>query len=254
MGLIFHLIHTDDVFTVGFMNRYDGLDEMIVATARVFAKSLKSKKALRLLDIEDIEQELICKALLCSQRFDESKGNFEHYLRKALSRCSVSLLRFHSRKRRGNFSDFREYEDEIFGRNDSTIDINCLMNRLPNKYRKLCELLKMHNISEASKIIGCSRMVLYRDLKCISALANHRINPKIRFFIDKGGNMNHKISAAKNISVLETLSAKEISALYVSDLMDLNDQITNLSSQVKEMRQKLDDGLNLRFAEAVKTV
>lgn len=246
MGLIFHLIHTDHVFTVGFMNRYDGLDEMTVTIARVFAKRLKSKDVLRFLDIEDIEQELICKALMCLQTFDESKGNFEHYLRKVLSRYSISLLRFYSREKRGIFSEFTDYEDAMFGRNDSAIDINCLMNRLPNKYRKLCELLKMHNISEAAKIIGCSRMVLYRDLRCIAVLANHSINSEIRFFIGKGASM-------KNISVLETLSAKEISALDTVDLMDLNDQITNLNSQVKEMKQKLDDGLNLRFAETVKS-
>jgi hypothetical protein len=55
-----------------------------------------------------------------------------------------------------------------------------------------------------------------------------------------------------NLAVLETLSAKEISALDVHDLMDLHDQITKLTSHAKELKEKLDDGLSLRFSESVK--
>jgi uncharacterized protein (UPF0305 family) len=55
----------------------------------------------------------------------------------------------------------------------------------------------------------------------------------------------------KNLSVLETLSAKEISELATYDLMDLSDQITKLCSHAKELKEKLDDALNLRFSESV---
>lgn len=226
-------------------NRYDGLNEAIISNVRACAKRLKNKEALRFLDIEDIEQELMCEVLLCLQTFDESKGIFEHFLRKVLARRSVTLLQFHSYARRGSFINFREYDDDIFGINDDSIELNCLMNRLPNKYKTLCESLRTHTMTETSKIIGCHRMTLYRDLKRIATLANHSISPEILFFIRKGVIMT-------NISVLETLSASEIGKLDVADLMDLNDQITNLNIQVKEMRQKLDDGLNLRFAETVK--
>jgi hypothetical protein len=34
--------------------------------------------------------------------------------------------------------------------------------------------------------------------------------------------------------------------------MDLNDQIVKLTSPAKELKEKLDDALNLRFSEAVK--
>jgi hypothetical protein len=56
----------------------------------------------------------------------------------------------------------------------------------------------------------------------------------------------------KNISILETLSAKEIGALAVEDLLDLSDQVAKLCSHAKELKEKLDDGLNLKFSEAVK--
>jgi endonuclease III len=56
----------------------------------------------------------------------------------------------------------------------------------------------------------------------------------------------------KNLSILETSSAKEISALEVHDLMDLSDQVAKLLNHAKELKEKLEDGLNLRFSEAVK--
>jgi len=89
------------------MNRYEGLDEMIVATVRSCAKRLKNRKILHFLDIEDIEQELMYEALLCLQIFDESKGSFEHYLRKVLFRRSVTILQFYSYAKRGSFIDFK---------------------------------------------------------------------------------------------------------------------------------------------------
>jgi endonuclease III len=56
----------------------------------------------------------------------------------------------------------------------------------------------------------------------------------------------------KNLSILETSSAKEISQLEVYDLMDLSDQITKLTSHAKELKEKLEDAMNLRFSESVK--
>jgi hypothetical protein len=56
----------------------------------------------------------------------------------------------------------------------------------------------------------------------------------------------------KNLSILETSSAKEISALNTYVLMNLSDQVSKLVSHAKELKEKLDDGLNLRFSEAVK--
>jgi hypothetical protein len=56
----------------------------------------------------------------------------------------------------------------------------------------------------------------------------------------------------KNLSILEKSSAKEISELEIFDLMDLSDQVAKLISHTKELKEKLEDGLNLRFAESVK--
>jgi hypothetical protein len=128
------------------------------------------------------------------------------------------------------------------------MDFERLMDYLPSKYKMLCRLLMNHSVAEVARIIGKSRASVYYYLQQISFLVNHPTNPEDQllamFF--SGVNM-------KNLAVLETLNAKEISALEVHDLMDLSDQVAKLVSHAKELKEKLDDGLNLRFSEAVKS-
>jgi len=57
---------------------------------------------------------------------------------------------------------------------------------------------------------------------------------------------------SKNISIIETMNTKELSSLEVFDLADLSDQVAKLLSHAKELKEKLDDALNLRFSETVK--
>jgi DNA-directed RNA polymerase specialized sigma24 family protein len=204
------------------------------------------------MEVEDIEQELMCEVLSCLQKFDEQRGAVEHFIRKILERRSLNLLRDHLRTKCGPFAVFKEYAENDNSRrimiNDAGIELNWLIKSLPNEYKTLCLLLKNHSVAEAAKILGKSRMSLYRALKEISFWANYKLNPRNLFLstINKGGvNM-------KNLSILETSSAKEISSLEVYDLMDLSDQVAKLTSHAKELKEKLEDGLNLRFAEAVK--
>lgn len=55
----------------------------------------------------------------------------------------------------------------------------------------------------------------------------------------------------KNISIIKTMNIKELSSLEVFDLADLSDQVAKLLSHAKELKEKLDDALNLRFSETV---
>ena len=55
----------------------------------------------------------------------------------------------------------------------------------------------------------------------------------------------------RNLSAIETLDVKQLSQLEVYDLADLNEQIAKLVSHTKELKEKLEDALNLRFSETV---
>jgi RNA polymerase sigma-70 factor (ECF subfamily) len=228
------------------------MDERVVLSVRIFAKNLKRTNILRSMEIEDIEQELMCEVLSCLNKFDEKRGDLEHFIRKVLARRSINLLQNFSRTKRGVFLNIKEYsENDNFEKkpmDENLIDLTQLMDYLPSQYKALCKLLANHSIAETSRIVGKTRASLYRDLKRISLLAAGRHDSEdqiLAVFFSSGVNM-------KNLSVLETSDAKEISELDVHDLMDLSDQVAKLISHAKELKEKLDDALHLRFSETVK--
>ena len=51
----------------------------------------------------------------------------------------------------------------------------------------------------------------------------------------------------RNLSAIETLDVKELSKLEVYDLADLNEQVSKLVIHTKELKEKLEDALNLRY-------
>jgi DNA-directed RNA polymerase specialized sigma24 family protein len=227
------------------------MDERIVLNLKIFARNLKRTNMLRSMEIEDIEQELMCGLLSRLNEFDENQGNIEHFIRKILARRAANLLESFSRIKRGPFVNFREYtdtdnsnENEI---QETRLDLWHLIEPMPSKYKMLCKLLVNHSIAEVSQIIGKTRASVYHDLKRIAYFVDRRSNSKNQFFTTWRMGID-----MKNLSILETSSAKEISALEIYDLMDLSDQITKLTSHAKELKEKLEDGLNLRFSEAVK--
>jgi hypothetical protein len=149
---------------------------------------------------------------------------------------------------------FEEFAENLHADRMETIDVEkiiALANLdktlffLSPAQRTLCELLQRHSMQDISEILHVNRATLHARFKVILKLIKRSQNwtrPNVFF---SGGYM-------KNLSILETLSAKEISTLEVYDLMDLSDQIAKLTSHAKELKEKLDDGLNLRFSEAVK--
>lgn len=42
------------------MNRYEGIDKRIVSNVKVYARNLKRNNLFRFMDVEDLEQELMC--------------------------------------------------------------------------------------------------------------------------------------------------------------------------------------------------
>jgi hypothetical protein len=203
------------------------------------------------MELDDIEQELMCEVISSLPRFDEQRGSLEHFIKKILARRAANLLESFLRIKRGPFINFRGYiENDNFDENEickNRTDLHWLMDHLPSKYKLICKLLENYSVAEAARIIDKSRASIYHDLKRISFWANHKSNSKNQTLamLENGVSM-------KNLSVLETLNAKEISQLEVHDLMDLNDQVAKLCSHAKELKEKLEGGLNLKFSEAVK--
>ena len=98
------------------MNKYDGIDKRIVANVKTYARNLKRNTIFRSMELEDIEQELMCAAFSSLDKFDERYGKFEHFIGKVLTRRCATLIETYTRKKRNSIIKFSEYRDE--GRGD----------------------------------------------------------------------------------------------------------------------------------------
>lgn len=162
------------------MNRYEGIDKRIIANVRTYAKILKRKPIFRYMDIDDLEQELMCEAISSLRSFDERHGELRNFIRKVLSRRCVNLTKTYAcRKRNPNASSLEsgkqiEATDEIFDNYldicEKRIEVSQLINELSIKYRLVYKLLQNHSIAEATKILGVSRSAVFRSLKKITYL------------------------------------------------------------------------------------
>ncbi|MBR1734170.1 MAG: sigma-70 family RNA polymerase sigma factor, partial [Alphaproteobacteria bacterium] len=109
------------------MNRYDGIDKRIVLNVKMYAKNLKRRSIFRSMDLEDLEQELMCRILSCIGKFDEGCGKLEHFIRKILKRRCATLIETYMRKKRDSIVRLSEYSDEIHG--DSFIEFRELIEK-----------------------------------------------------------------------------------------------------------------------------
>lgn len=241
------------------MNRYEGIDKRIIANVRMYAKILKRKPIFRSMDLEDLEQELMCEAISSLRSFDERRGELGNFIRKVLSRRCVNLTKTYTCKKRNSNTSPLDSETELLTQCEvfdnyrdmceKRIEVSQLINELPIKYRLVYKLLQNHSIAETTKILGVSRSVVFRSLKKITYLFQcwNNSQDSFSFFYNLRRNC-----MGKNLSVIETLDVKELSRLQVYDLADLCDQVSKLLSHAKELKEKLDDALNLRFSETIK--
>jgi DNA-directed RNA polymerase specialized sigma24 family protein len=229
-------------------------DKEIIARINAYVRKLHWLKSTYFMDTEDIRQELLCELVAGAKSYDQSKGDFLSFANTILQRRYFLLLEKYNRAKRGTKTQTVEYNDSyqserVFDETAAAIDVERLVSKLPYRYREIINLYLNHSVSEILGITGRHRSSVYADikrakdiLKSICLLGEESL---IHCFYNVGGYM-------KNLSMLETLTAKEISSLEVYDLMDLSDQVAKLTSHAKELKEKLEDGLNLKFSEAVK--
>ena len=96
------------------MNRYDGIDKRIVSNVKMYARNLKRSPIFRSMDLEDLEQELVCEILSCIGQFDERCGELEHFVRKVLKRRCATLIETYMRKKRDSIIRLSEYSDDVY--------------------------------------------------------------------------------------------------------------------------------------------
>ena len=240
------------------MNRYDGIDKRIVSNVKTYAKKLQRKTIFRSMDIEDLEQELMCEVLSCVNKFDERYGKLEHFIRRVLKRRSATLIETYMRKKRDSIVRHFEYSDEVYGDDfnefqelfEKQIEASLFIDMLPIKFKMLYQLLLRYSITDTVMITGLSRLSISRDIRRVAFLFRHFENSENRLVFM---NELRRILMVKNLSTIETLDVKDLSKLEIYDLADLSDQVAKLVNHTKELKEKLEDALNLRFSETVQS-
>ncbi len=222
------------------MNDYKGIDERITKNVRICARKIKR---ISHEDIDDLEQELMLKVLNGLQKFDLNFGSFEHFLRKILSCISKNIIKRRVHKFVPLKSEPIELETRTFY---CDFDFDTAIENFPYKYKLIAKLLKHYSIVDIAKTLGLSRATIHRDLIFIRNFfkARNLSYEETQFYLGSKFRM-------KNLSVIETLDVKDLSKLPVFDLADLNEQVAKLVSHTKELKEKLEDALNLRFSETV---
>jgi hypothetical protein len=154
-------------------------------------------------------------------------------------------------KKNGKDVHFEPLNDDNHGTvdnewaNDITdrIDLSKASNRLSRVQFQMYTLLKNYTVADVARLLELPYSSMYLKMRKIHEKMRRVMESSV-LVIKRGMNMN-------DLSQLETLTAKEVSALSEVDLMDLNEQITKLSADLKNMKEKLDDGMNIKFRNSV---
>lgn len=227
------------------MNKYDGMNKNIVASIRKFAHRLKSILSM---ELDDIEQELMCRFFMIKGKFDPKKGSFSVFINAILHKVSVDLIREQIRDKRITRLLSVTYNDQKHGISNDFYSDNWtrLIDKLPYKYRLLYQLLRHNSVTEIARKVSLSRTYVHSSLNLLASYLHH-----CNTLENDGLVLIRSKFKMKNLSVIETSSIKELSELAIYDLADLNDQVAKLLSHAKDLKTKLDDALALRFSETV---
>ena len=244
MFFCFEPLHTYYVFNwSGQVNRYDGINEEVVKSVKFYATRLK--RYMSHIDLEDIEQELMLEVIKSLRIFKKESGKLLPFIRTVLVRKSITIQRtFYDKQGFTVLKDIGDKQEQVS--NFRWNEAQELISTLPHRYRLLFQLLQRNSISEIAGVFSVSRFCIYRDVKRLASFIHCHLDPNDHNYLRREIRM-------KNLSTIETSTAKELSGLPVHDLADLNEQVVKLMSHAKELKEKLDDALNLRFAETVQS-
>jgi hypothetical protein len=189
-----------------------------------------------LANIEDVEQDLLCELCCAIKNYDHTKGTVAAFCEIVLQHRIRNYLRDRLTKKKGRHAIQIPEEENIPSSNASdqlaeSMDADVVIKSLPLHEQIIVSMIQNHSVAETSRFFNASSNEF------------HYIRRKIqRKIADTLNNKEEKKMQPKN------LTAQQISELPINDLAQLNDLINEQLAEVKTMKERLDDGLNLRFS------
>jgi DNA-directed RNA polymerase specialized sigma24 family protein len=232
----------------------DWLSEELMGKVSKYARKICMAKG-NFSDMEDTKQDLLydlCKAMKC---YDSPRGDRNAFLEGVLRNRVKMYVRAAFAKKSGKGMNFELFDDDYHREtNDSPeeeiltarIDLSNAADRLSWGQFQIYTLLKNYSTAEVARLLRLPYSSLHLKMRKIHEKIRQSMESPNIFVVERGVNM-------KDLSLLENMSAKEISALNTSDLMDLNAQATEMSAKIKKIKEKLDDGMHLKFHDLVMT-
>jgi hypothetical protein len=181
---------------------------------------------------------LFCDLLRALKNYDPAKGSIERFCEIVLSLRSKNYLRDRLAQKKG--------------RHAISVDSN---GDISSKYDCADRSLRRANMDKATKFLNL------RDRTILLLLQNHPLTEISALFSIPYGHLYttvrkireslvNRLYFKEKIMTLqpENLTAQQISKLPINDLTALNNLIRERLAEAKTMKERLDDGLNLRFS------
>jgi hypothetical protein len=115
------------------------------------------------------------------------------------------------------------------------LDSEIIIRSLSLKNQITAILMRNHSIAEISVFLNVPYSRLYTSVKEIRKKVSNILSNKEKNVIPQP----------------ENLTAQQINALPINDLMQVTNLINERLAEAKTMKEKLDDGLHLRFSPAL---
>jgi DNA-directed RNA polymerase specialized sigma24 family protein len=165
-------------------NNYHGIDTYILKQVRYHARSAIRHSALRTMDVEDIEQELILDVLSRIHAHDPERASWHTFVNCILMHKIATLIAEAKAQKRGRglqsisldaMLENTNGEDDTFpdpaGNPERgmhlAIDLHLVMQTLPQPLVLLIWQLGTYNPSELSRMTGVPRATLYRSINVL---------------------------------------------------------------------------------------
>jgi DNA-directed RNA polymerase specialized sigma24 family protein len=194
------------------------------------------------MDVEDIEQDLFCAICDAFPKYNESRSSLETFLEIVLLSRVKNYIRDRLNQKRGSntrLSPLDEDKTPDFNNFRSPallIDTDRALKSLTLYKQIIVLMMRRHTLSQISALFQIPYGQLYTLIQ------------KIHREITENTPTNKETIM---LQPLENLTAQQISKLQIDDLTQLYNLINTRLAEAKTMKEKMDDGLNLRFSSTL---